>query len=352
MTSSDTESYPAGLLQAAQRDLGLNAEQLSARLASDTKAGQVERAARAGLGDSFAGSWIDASTGRLTVGVTDARRTGVARAFGADVKVVTYSARQLAGTKSSLDRTSAPVSITGWHVDDASNTVVVEVNKLTRDAAADKFIAGAKTLSPAVRVVEVTESPTTLADTRGGDAYYIGSGSRCSVGFAVTGGFVTAGHCGKSGNTTTGVNRQSQGTFRGSSFPGNDYAWVATNSSWTSKPWVNRYNGSNVTVKDATEAATGAQICRSGSTTQWRCGSIQARNATVNYPQGSVQGLIRTSACAEPGDSGGSAVAGTGFGSAQGMTSGGSGNCSSGGTTYFQPVGEALSAYRLTLTTG
>ena len=53
--------------------------------------------------------------------------------------------------------------------------------------------------------------------------------------------------------------------------------------------------------------------------------------------------------CAEPGDSGGSLIAGT---QAQGVTSGGSGNCSSGGTTYFQPVNEILSAYGLTLTTG
>ena len=37
---------------------------------------------------------------------------------------------------------------------------------------------------------------------------------------------------------------------------------------------------------------------------------------------------------------------------AQGMTSGGSGNCSSGGTTYYQKVNEALSAYGLTLVTG
>ena len=53
--------------------------------------------------------------------------------------------------------------------------------------------------------------------------------------------------------------------------------------------------------------------------------------------------------CAEPGDSGGSLLAGT---QAQGMTSGGSGNCSSGGTTYFQPVGEALSAAGVSLVTG
>jgi streptogrisin C len=202
-----------------------------------------------------------------------------------------------------------------------------------------------------VRVVEVAESPTTLYDTRGGDAYYIGSG-RCSVGFAVTGGFVTAGHCGRTGQATTGYNRVSQGTFAGSSFPGNDYAWVRTNSNWTSRPWVNRYNGSNVTVTGSTSAAVGAAICRSGSTTGWRCGTVQAKNSTVNYPQGTVSGLTRTNACAEPGDSGGSWVAGSGYSQAQGVTSGGSGNCSSGGTTYFQPVGEILSAYGLSLTRG
>ena len=47
------------------------------------------------------------------------------------------------------------------------------------------------------------EAPQTFIDIVGGNAYYIGSGSRCSVGFAVTGGFVTAGHCGRSGATTT-----------------------------------------------------------------------------------------------------------------------------------------------------
>jgi hypothetical protein len=38
---------------------------------------------------------------------------------------------------------------------------------------------------------------------------------RCSVGVSVTNGFVTAGHCGTTGTTTTGFNRAAQGTFRG-----------------------------------------------------------------------------------------------------------------------------------------
>ncbi|MGW9545036.1 trypsin-like serine protease, partial [Streptomyces celluloflavus] len=48
-----------------------------------------------------------------------------------------------------------------------------------------------------------------------------------------------------------------------------------------------------------------------------------------------------TTVCAEPGDSGGPLYGSNG--TAYGLTSGGSGNCSSGGTTFFQPVTEASS---------
>ena len=346
-TGSDTESYPAEVLQAVERDLGLNADQARVRLASDQRSSEIAEQSKASLGDAFGGAWIDQASGRLTVGVT---KSGLS-VTGADTQVVKNSLAQLNGTKSVLDLMSAPAAITSWRVDEKSNSVIVEVNKNVRDAAADKWIATAKSVSGAVQVAEVTESPTPLYDLRGGDAIYMGGG-RCSLGFSVSGGFVTAGHCGRAGTAVSGYNRVAQGTFAGSVFPGNDYAWVRTNANWTPRPWVNRYNGTNVIVRGNTEAAVGAQICRSGSTTGWRCGTVQAKNQTVNYPQGSVRGLTRTNACAEGGDSGGSWVAGSGFGQAQGVTSGGSGNCSSGGTTYFQPLNPILSRYGLTLTRG
>ena len=345
-TGSDTESYPAELLQAVERDLGLNADQARVRLATDQKSSEIAEQAKASLGDAFGGAWIDQASGRLTVGVT---KSGLS-VTGADTQVVKNSLTQLNGTKSVLDLMSAPAAITSWRVDEKSNSVVVEVNKNVRDAAADKWIATAKSISGSVQVAEVTESPTPLYDLRGGEAIYMGGG-RCSLGFSVTGGYVTAGHCGTTGTAVSGSNRVAQGTFAGSVFPGNDYAWVRTNANWTPRPWVNR-SGSNVVVKGSTQAAVGSQICRSGSTTGWRCGTVQAFNQTVNYPQGQVRGLTRTNACAEGGDSGGSWVAGSGFGQAQGVTSGGSGNCSSGGTTYFQPVNPILSRYGLTLTRG
>jgi streptogrisin C len=164
----------------------------------------------------------------------------------------------------------------------------------------------------------------------------------------VAGGFVTAGHCGGTGSPTLGYNNVAQGTFAGSSFPGNDYAWVRTNSNWTSQPWVNNYSGGNVTVAGSQDAAVGSSICRSGRTTGWRCGTLLGRDETVTYPQGSVSGLSRSNACAEPGDSGGSWISGN---QAQGVTSGGSGNCTSGGTMWFQPVNEILGVFGLSLTT-
>lgn len=72
-------------------------------------------------------------------------------------------------------------------------------------------------------------------------------------------------------------------------------------------------------------------------------GTVQALNVTVNYgADGIVYGMIQTNVCAEPGDSGGPLFDGN---NAVGLTSGGSGNCSSGGTTFFQPVTEPLSVY-------
>ncbi len=53
--------------------------------------------------------------------------------------------------------------------------------------------------------------------------------------------------------------------------------------------------------------------------------------------------------CAEPGDSGGSFISGS---QAQGVTSGGSGNCSSDGTTYYQEVNPMLDSWGLSLVTG
>ncbi|GAB1817114.1 S1 family peptidase [Herbidospora sp. RD11066] len=334
------------MLEALQRDLNLTAEQAGLRLVNEARLGKLEGKVRTDAGASFAGSWLDGATANtLTVATSDASKVAAIQAGGAKAQLVTRSLGDLTALKDKLDAATAPQTVPVYYIDVKSNSVVVE----TRDqAAAEAFVASAGLDKAAVTFKASTEVPQTYYNIRGGDAYYIGGG-RCSVGFSITrgstNGFVTAGHCGNVGNATTGYNQVAQGTFQGSSFPGNDYAWVATNANWVSTPTI---AGTSTTVAGSTAQVVGGSICRSGSTTGWHCGTVQQIGTSVTYPQGTVSGVTRTNVCAEPGDSGGGWISGS---QAQGVTSGGSGNCSVGGTTYFQPVNEILSAYGLTLTT-
>ncbi|GID98388.1 ricin-type beta-trefoil lectin domain protein [Amorphoplanes digitatis] len=337
-----------GMVAAMRRDLRLTDDQIAARLATEAAAPVVERRLRAKLGKAFAGAWIPAGAERLTVAVTDPATAAAVRAEGANVKIVARGAADLAAARTRLDRNAAGAkgtAVRGWYVDVAANRLVV-MARPGGAAAARRFAQDSG--AGAVTVVDAPEAPRPMYDIRGGDQYVINGNTLCSVGFAVAGGFVSAGHCGGVNSPTLGYNNVSQGTFAGSSFPGNDYSWIRTNANWTPQPWVNNYAGGNVIVAGSQDAAVGSSVCRSGRTTGWRCGTILGRNETIVYSQGAVSGLSRSNACAEPGDSGGSWISGN---QAQGVTSGGTGNCSSGGTMWFQPVNEILGVYGLSLTT-
>jgi len=273
----------------------------------------------------------------------------------------TFSATALDGIKTSFDKTfeaaGVPDGVAGWYVDPASNRVVIEV--VGNDAAGKAFAA--KHATSGVKIVTGVEKPTQMWNIIGGQAI-TRSGSRCSAGFNARSSsgaryVLTAGHCTQGGGTWSGTGG-TIGPVSGTSFPTNDYGRITvSSSSAASTPLVDRYSsGSDVTVTGAAGSSVGQAICRSGSTTGWRCGSVTALNQTVNYGGGQViYGLTRTTACAQPGDSGGPYVSNPGSGTrvtARGLLSGGSGNCSSGGTTFFQPIQEVLSAYGLTLVTG
>ncbi|CAM5422391.1 S1 family peptidase OS=Streptomyces tendae OX=1932 GN=GUR47_22555 PE=3 SV=1 [Streptomyces tendae] len=354
-TASRSAEQPAstGLLDAMRHDFGLTRAEAEDRLAAEREAADLEPAARRAAKDAFGGSWFDAGTGRLTVAVTsDAASSTVraVRATGAEVRTVRHSARRLDAAKASVDRLDAPAGVAGWHVDQRANAVVVDV---VADKRADNDVRGfleeARRAGP-VTVRTVPSAPRTFAaGTVGGDPYYTGN-VRCSIGFSVHGGFVTAGHCGRAGAGVSGWDGSYIGTFQGSSFPDNDYAWVSVGSGWWTVPVVLGWGTvSDQLVRGSNVAPVGASICRSGSTTHWHCGTVLAHNETVNYSDGAVvHQLTKTSVCAEGGDSGGSFISGD---QAQGVTSGGWGNCSGGGETWFQPVNEILNRYGLTLHT-
>ncbi|MFD8093525.1 S1 family peptidase [Streptomyces malaysiensis] len=182
----------------------------------------------------------------------------------------------------------------------------------------------------------------------GGDAIF-GGGARCSLGFNVSvdgaPGFLTAGHCGNESQTWSSdqAGAQQVGTVQDSQFPESDFALVMYDDATTqASSTVDLQNGSTQEIGRAVEASVGLDVQRSGSTTGVSDGTVTGLNATVNYGNGDiVNGLIQTDVCAEPGDSGGAMFAED---AAVGLTSGGSGDCTQGGETFFQPVTAALEA--------
>ncbi|RSS57405.1 S1 family peptidase [Streptomyces sp. WAC01280] len=342
-------SASAGLLEAMSRDLGLTAAEAEERLSAEKAAVEVEKAARRSAGAAYGGSWFDAATGRLVVAVTDRAEEAEVRALGADTRLVRHSAAALDRAKARLDTLNAPAGVAGWHVDPRSNSVVVDIVRSERQTPAVRSFVDRARAGGAVTVAETAQAPRTYAaGTVGGDPYYTAN-VRCSIGFSVHGGFVTAGHCGRAGAAVRGWDGSAMGTFQGSSFPGDDYAYVSIHSGWWTVPVVLGWGTiPDQLVRGSAEAPVGSSICRSGSTTHWRCGTVLAKNETVNYSQGAVHQMTKTSVCAEGGDSGGSFLSGD---QAQGVTSGGWGNCSSGGETWFQPINEILGRYGLRLHT-
>jgi streptogrisin C len=346
------------ILEAMKRDLGLDSEQATARVAREIKAADVIDALRTSTGASFAGAWLSEDGAKINVGITDESLAEQVTAAGATPTIFSASLAKLQEAQKALDKigthqiqtldAEANTGIASYFVDVAANKLVIEA--LSGSVEQAKELAAQVGLSEAEFKVEtVEELPTTLATIQGGNAYYIGGG-RCSIGFSVTTGFVSAGHCGRAGATASTSSGATLGTFSGSVFPGSaDMSYIRASSGNTLSGTVNNYSGGSIRIAGSTATGVGGSICRSGSTTGVYCGSVSALGATVNYSQGSVTGLTRTNVCAEPGDSGGSWYTG---GQAQGVTSGGSGNCASGGTTFFQPVNEILSTYGLTLVRG
>ncbi|MCJ1679728.1 S1 family peptidase [Streptomyces sp. APSN-46.1] len=257
-----------------------------------------------------------------------------------DDKDTGFSAARLASADASVLR--ADVGGTAWHTDPATGTLMVTADSTVTAADLAKIKREAGADAAALRIERVPGKLTKLVS--GGDAIYASSW-RCSLGFNVRSGStyyaLTAGHCTDGAGTwwSNSARTTVVGSTVGSSFPTNDYGLIKYASNSPVPPGT---VGSQ-DISSAVNATVGMAVKRRGSTTGTHSGSVTGLNATVNYGGGDiVYGMIRTNVCAEPGDSGGPLYSGT---RAVGLTSGGSGNCSSGGTTFFQPVVEALGAY-------
>lgn len=296
---------------------------------------------KAALGGNEAGSYLE--NGKLVVNVVHGQGADQVRAAGAVPRTVTHSTAQLNAATRVLSK-DAKVAGTAWMIDPKTNRVRV---------LADKTVTGGK-LDTVKKAVRGLGDKAALKQTKGefkpllagGDAIY-GGGYRCSVGFNVkvggASGFLTAGHCGNVASSWSDSQTGSPvATTQDSTFPGHDYSLAKYSGGASAPSEVDLYNGSSQKITSAADATVGEQVKRSGSTTQVQSGQVTGLNATVNYQEGTVTGMIDTNVCAEGGDSGGALFDGS---TALGLTSGGSGDCTYGGETFFQPVKQALDAY-------
>ncbi|MDH6605452.1 streptogrisin D [Streptomyces sp. SAI-208] len=310
------------------------------------------------LGDAFAGSYYDSDSGQLVVNVIPGDNNNVvvqAKKAGAKVREVENSLTELAAGAKTL-KEEATIPGTAWAVDPRTNKILVTADSTVTGAKWNTLESTVKSLGSGMATVKKSAG-TFKTFVSGGDAIFAG-GARCSLGFNVTAGdgspaFLTAGHCGVAAEQWSDTqDGQPIATVDQATFPGDgDFALVKYDDPATQAPSeVNVGGGQTVAINQAADAEVGLQVFRMGSTTGLADGQVLGLDATVNYPEGTVTGLIQTDVCAEPGDSGGSLF--TQDGAAIGLTSGGSGDCTVGGETFFQPVTTALQAVGATLGAG
>ncbi|MCP2266923.1 S1 family peptidase [Promicromonospora thailandica] len=273
-----------------------------------------------------------------------ARLTAVVAGLALSVSAVSTlagppsSARPDGPTAAELGQVSAAVDATGvdniaWYTDDERGTVVVTVGSPVSAADRDRLRDAAGGTPDAVTI---REAPGPLRPALGsGDAIH-GPDYRCSVGFNVHTArkdyLLTAGHCGDEVGTWYADEGLTVlvGPTVDAKYPGNDYALVRYENDSMQRP-----GGFS-----AGKAHVGQEATRNGSTTGKHWGKVTALDVTVKYEGGdTMYGMIQTDICTEPGDSGGPLYSGT---TGLGITSGGSGDCASGGVSFHQPLLEAL----------
>ncbi|MFF6971833.1 MULTISPECIES: S1 family peptidase [Streptomyces] len=261
-------------------------------------------------------------------------------AVAAEAPAGKASAAQLATASKAV--LTADVAGTAWYTDKASGKIVVTADSTVSQAAIAKI---KKTAGSQAGNLVVKRTPGKISRLIAGGEAITSAGVRCSLGFNVIGpgGYhaLTAGHCtvGRPswsiGTTVTSPNQQV--------FPVYDHGVIRHSNPAAADGRVYLYNGTYRDIINSGYPSVGTRIERSGSTTGYRTGSVTALNVTVNYGGGQlVYNTIQTNACAQPGDSGGPLFTGN---TALGLLSGGSGNCSIGGTTFYEPVQRPLSLY-------
>ncbi|MFJ1702425.1 S1 family peptidase [Kitasatospora sp. NPDC088346] len=239
-----------------------------------------------------------------------------------------------------------------WYVDPRACRLSVAVLRGAGDAHTEGFVGAALAASalPAPTALTELDEPVGRRIARvpapaqrgaraagtlhGGSAIYSGTSGlvyECTNGLNNyrPGTTTTAGHCADAATTWYDAKGNRIGAVTDWRYPGADWAVITPVAGWS---LPNDVLGSSLPISRFARASLGEAVCGRGATSGTRCGSVTALNVTVNYPDGLVKGLVRSSQSGGEGDSGGPVYDG---GAGLGLISGGA---SSGSPTFFQPL--------------
>ncbi|MBB0244741.1 serine protease [Streptomyces alkaliphilus] len=242
---------------------------------------------------------------------------------------------------------------TAWTVDQENGTVTVVIDETVSDKELRRIVREAGADADALEVERISGTLSPLL--RGGQPIYASGGGQCTLGFNVQGGTyaLTAGHC--TGGYPAWYRDFARTSYLGptavSNYPGADHGYISLSGGQKENPSQVVCDGRIIDIVGWTHAYIGMPVTRAGRVTGCRSGSVTGLNFTVNYGGGNVvYNMIRTNICAEPGDSGAPLWTETPDGAlAVGILSGGSGNCTFGGTTFYEPISRALGQYGFTI---
>ncbi|AXU16704.1 S1 family peptidase [Streptomyces clavuligerus] len=241
---------------------------------------------------------------------------------------------------------TADVAGTAWYTDPVAGRVVLTADATVTPAALARIRSAA---GPYAALLRVERAPGVLTELTGGGDRVHTLGRTCSAGFNVRGGsaryILTAGHCTVATATwyADSALRTAVGPAVATHFPGADFGLIRYDNPSVPRPGkVGR-----VDITGVAHARVGMSVTRRGGVSGVARSTVTGVGITVNYGRGViVSGLIRSDVCAENGDSGSPLHSGP---LAVGIVSGGTGDCATGGVTYFQPVAPALARLGVTV---
>ncbi|MEJ3746267.1 S1 family peptidase [Actinomycetes bacterium KLBMP 9797] len=292
------------------------------------------------------GVYLDRSSQRLVVTVTDEAAAETVRAAGGVAEVVAHSAAELAAITETLNQS---VDLPGgyWGTSPEENQVVVTVPVTV---AAANYATLEQVVAPFGDAVEIVRGQDPIELQRGA-GYYIKTlqGRQCSSGFNVrkknnpSDKFImTAGHCTVGTTSFTEwiyANNVSIGFTAGGYFPERDWGIIDAHAGHSTPGNVYLHNGDSQDISHSRDASINEGVCHSGYVTGYRCGFVRQFGVTGDFTGGKVYDLVLTSYCSRKGDSGGPVFSGT---AAIGIHVGGSETSCSG---LYQRLNPALSWY-------